>query len=105
MALAPAHSCRLFRAFSLFPPLEKIQTDAQPRRIYRIAFVRHDLVYFPIGRNQFPLRDSQYKERSAAARGLLVQQSGSAAKKRRIYSICNRRKARFRKNGNCDFRI
>ena len=66
MALAPAHSCRLFRAFSLFPPLEKIQTDAQPRRIYRIAFVRHDLVYFPIGRNQFPLRDSQYKERSAA---------------------------------------
>lgn len=23
MALAPAHSCRLFRAFSLFPPLEK----------------------------------------------------------------------------------
>lgn len=58
MALAPAHSCRLFRAFSLFPPLEKIQTDAQPRRIYRIAFVRHDLVYFPNTR----LPSDEYEE-------------------------------------------
>lgn len=87
MALAPAHSCRLFRAFSLFPPLEKIQTDAQPRRLYRIAFVRHDPVHFPVGRNQFPLRDSQYKERSVAARGLLVQQPGSAAKKTNLFDL------------------